>query len=112
MSHLRADLKPLPFIAGFVALTLALRAAGTNSAAPAVSAIAGADTIFSNHLVALRQSAPAGFTVVEARPFVVLGDEPADVVHIRADKTVKWAVEKLKQDYFTRDPDEVIDVCT
>jgi hypothetical protein len=41
---------------------------------------------------------------------VVLGDEPADVVQMRADKTVKWAVEKLKRDYFTRDPDEVIDV--
>jgi len=29
---------------------------------------------------------------------------------MRAEKTVKWAVDKLKQDYFTRDPDELIDV--
>ena len=66
--------------------------------------------IFYNHLAALRQNAPPGFSIVVARPFIVLGDEPADVVQMRAEKTVKWAVDKLKQDYFTRDPDELIDV--
>jgi hypothetical protein len=43
-------------------------------------------------------------------PFVVLGDEPPAVVQRRATQTVKWAVDKLKQDYFQRNPQEIIDI--
>lgn len=68
------------------------------------------DVLFSNHVATVRQTAPAGFSLVVVKPFVVLGDEPASVVQQRADQTVKWAVDMLKQDYFTRDPDEIIDV--
>jgi hypothetical protein len=32
------------------------------------------------------------------------------VVRQRATRTVKWAVDKLKLDYFHRDPAEIIDV--
>ena len=109
LSHLRADVKPFPFIAAFAALTLQTRAANTISNAPAVPPVTSAG-IFSNHLAALRQSAPPGFSIVVTRPFIVLGDEPADIVQMRAEKTVKGAVDKLKQEYFTRDPDELIDV--
>ncbi len=93
-----------------MALTLQTWAANTNANAPAVPPVTVTDLIFSNHLAALRQSVPPGFSIVVARPFIVLGDEPADTVQMRAEKTVKWAVDKLKQDYFTRDPDELIDV--
>ena len=92
-----------------MALTLQTWAANAMTNAPAVPPVTG-DGIFSNHLAALRQSAPPGFSIVVARPFIVLGDEPADIVQMRAEKTVKWAVDKLKQDFFTRDPDELIDV--
>lgn len=102
-------MKPIPFIAAFTALTLQTWAANTITNAPAGPPVTGAG-VFSNHLAALRQSAPPGFSIVVARPFIVLGDEPADTVQMRAEKTVKWAVDKLKQDYFTRDPDEQIDV--
>lgn len=60
--------------------------------------------------VALRKTAPEGFTVVLAPPFAVLGDEAPEVVQRRADQTVRWAVEKLKQDFFERDPEEIIEV--
>ena len=93
-----------------MALTLHTWAANTNANAPAVPPVTVTDLIFSNHLAALRQSAPPGFNIVVARPFIVLGDEPVDIVQMRAEKTVKWAVDRLKQDYFTRDPDELIDV--
>ena len=89
-----------------MALTLQTWAAD----APAGPPVTVTDLAFSNHLAALRQSAPPGFSIVTARPFIVLGDEPADIVQMRAEKTVKWAVDMLKQDYFTRDPDEQIDV--
>jgi hypothetical protein len=43
-------------------------------------------------------------------PFVVIGDEPAGVVKEHSEQTVKWAVDKLKQDYFSKDPKEILDI--
>ena len=65
---------------------------------------------FAAHLAQLAGKVPAGFTVVVQPPFVVLGDETSDIVNQRATRTVKWAVDKLKQDYFQRDPEEIIDI--
>lgn len=65
---------------------------------------------WSGHLEALKKKVPAGFTVVVQRPFVVIGDESAETVGRRASNTVQWAVNKLKQDYFARDPREIIDI--
>jgi hypothetical protein len=65
---------------------------------------------FAQHLAAARAKAPAGFTVVAAPPFVVIGDEPPDRVRARAAHTVGWAVEKLRADFFGRDPDAQLDV--
>jgi hypothetical protein len=64
---------------------------------------------FKQHLEELAGRVPDGFTIITQAPFVVIGDEPADIVK-RHSKTVQWAVEKLKQDFFQRDPDEVIDI--
>jgi hypothetical protein len=65
---------------------------------------------FTEHLADLARQAPKGFTVVVQSPFVVVGDEAPEVVRQRAIQTVKWAVDKLKQDYFQRDPEEIIDI--
>ena len=51
-----------------------------------------------------------GFTVLLEKPFVVAGDEEADVVLTRSESTVRWAVRKLKQSYFTRDPNHILTV--
>jgi hypothetical protein len=80
------------------------------SLAPATEASSPTEADFATHVATVRKRIPADFTLVIQRPFVVWGDEPATVVHRRAANTVKWAVEKLKQDYFKRDPDEVIDI--
>jgi len=66
--------------------------------------------VWSNHLAELKQRVPAGFTVAVQSPFVVIGDEAPDKVRSRATNTVKWAVDQLKQEYFTRDPVEIIDI--
>src|ERR1051326_3936549 len=58
---------------------------------------------FTNHLAQLSTKTPRDFTVVLQPPFVVLGDEPAETVQRRATNTVKWAVDRLKLDYFKRD---------
>jgi hypothetical protein len=62
------------------------------------------------HVKELRKRLPNDFSIVLQAPFVVVGDEPEQVVRQRSEDTVKWAVEKLKQDFFTKDPQEIIDV--
>jgi hypothetical protein len=51
-----------------------------------------------------------GLTVVVEAPFVIVGDEKPATVRKRATGTLRWAVTMLKQDYFARDPDEIIEV--
>ena len=65
---------------------------------------------FDGHIAALRKKAPPSFTIVRQAPFVVLGDEPAETVRMRAATIVKWSVDSLKRDYFAKDPAEIIDV--
>ncbi|MEP6718469.1 MAG: hypothetical protein ABJB21_04960 [bacterium] len=54
--------------------------------------------------------AQAEFFFVIQRPFVVIGDEPKQLVQERAEGTVKWAVDRLKQDFFASDPKEILDI--
>ena len=65
---------------------------------------------YAQHVMTLRPSLPPGFTVVVEPPFVVIGDEPAETVRTRAATTIRWAVVLLKKDFFTRDPDEILDI--
>src|SRR5262245_23791211 len=63
---------------------------------------------FDDHVAALRKKLPsAAFTIVLQPPFVVVGDEPAATVERRAVDTVKWAVDRLKRDFFSEDPDAI-----
>ncbi|MEX0775993.1 MAG: hypothetical protein WD042_09815 [Phycisphaeraceae bacterium] len=68
------------------------------------------DEDYRKHIVALKAKAPEGFVIVESRPFVVIGDESRKAVERHARYTVAWSVGLLKKDYFTRDPDEIIDI--
>src|SRR6266446_8961487 len=65
---------------------------------------------FREHLAKLRKTAPKEFTIVVEAPFIVLGDDSEDMVKYYAAHTVKWAVDRLKQDYFKADPAEIIDI--
>jgi hypothetical protein len=66
---------------------------------------------FERHVAELKKRLPSkDFTIVVQPPFVVIGDGPADEVKRRADDTVKWTVDKLKQDYFTEDPKDILDI--
>lgn len=51
-----------------------------------------------------------GFTVIIEKPFVVIGDEAPETVKRRSQNTVKWAVDKLKQDFFTKDPENILNI--
>ena len=76
---------------------------------PPVQGFTAAD--YAQHVIALREKLPnASFAIVVQPPFVVIGDEDAAMVRLRAEQTVKWAVDKLKQDFFTKDPADILDV--
>jgi hypothetical protein len=62
------------------------------------------------HMKKLKEKVPTGFTAIIQPPFVVIGDEAAAIVKQRSEKTIKWAVDMLKKDYFDRDPDKIIDI--
>jgi hypothetical protein len=96
-------------------LAIALAVAGSSSSTlagetPAVPPAAPTDAAFLEHVARLKSKVPDGFTVVIQPPFVVIGDEPPATVQVRATKTVKWAVDRLKQEYFPRDPADIIDI--
>jgi hypothetical protein len=76
---------------------------------PKMSGFSDAD--YAQHVRQLRERLPGpGFTLVIQKPFVVIGDEAPEVVQGRAQGTVGWAVEKLKAAYFSKDPQEILDV--
>lgn len=69
------------------------------------------DADYAQHIRKLRAKLPsAGFHIVLQKPFVVVGDEAEATVKRRASGTVKWAVDRLKRDYFGKDPDQIIDI--
>ncbi len=51
-----------------------------------------------------------GFTICVEPPFIVIGDEAAEVVNRRATGTVRWAAARLKKDFFPRDPADPINI--
>jgi len=66
---------------------------------------------FARHVAALKKKLPSPeFSLVIQRPFVVVGDEPPKVVQQHAEETIKWAVDRLKQDFFKNDPKEILDI--
>jgi hypothetical protein len=83
--------------------------AGANADISTAGTFTEAD--FATHVEQLKKKLPSReFSIVIQRPFVVVGDEPADVVRLRAERTVKWAVDKLKQDFFSKDPNDILDI--
>jgi hypothetical protein len=83
----------------------------TNEALAATSPATFSDADFARHVERLKKKLPsADFVIVIQSPFVVIGDESPTEVTAHSEKTVKWAVDKLKQDYFTIDPKEILDI--
>ncbi len=62
------------------------------------------------HLEAMKERIPAGFCAVIEPPFVVLGDGGEQRVNGFATRTVRWAVQMLRKDFFKDDPDKVLEV--
>jgi hypothetical protein len=86
--------------------------AAVNDEGVAASASAGfTEADFARHVELLRKKLPSEeFEIVIEKPFVVVGDGGRRAVEEHARSTVKWAVDMLKRDYFTKDPKEILDI--
>lgn len=51
-----------------------------------------------------------GFTVLVERPFIVVGDDSEERVGQWAEGVVRGTVQKLKQDYFKKDPANILEI--
>ncbi len=89
----------------------ACRDATTTAQADAVPHVAQEEALdYETHAAALREQWGEGFVVLIEKPFVIVGDQPEPVVRRHAQRTVRWAVQKLKAEYFERDPDHIITI--
>ena len=97
----------------------ASRTSSLNSAAAAIANLDAApaptagftEADFARHVAQLKRKLPSReFVVVVEPPFVVVGDGGRRAVEEHARGTVKWAVDLLKRDYFTKDPSEILDI--
>ena len=92
---------------------VALRTAGDlkNNRLPAPSKEKYTDADYAQHIRKLKSRLPnADFEIVLQKPFVVVGDGGIESVKKTATGTVKWAVDKIKQDFFSKDPEFILDV--
>jgi hypothetical protein len=65
---------------------------------------------YAQHVMRLRPRLPRGFSVVIEPPFVVIGDGGAERVKSTAQRVVRWSVDRLERDFFTRRPNRILEV--
>jgi hypothetical protein len=66
---------------------------------------------YAQHVMKLKEKLPnKDFHILIEKPFVVVGDEEREVVERRAQDTVRWAVQMLKKDFFSKDPVAILDI--
>ncbi len=65
---------------------------------------------FAQHVRKLRQTLPQGFSLRVEPPFVVVGDGGDQAVQRSTTHTVRWAVSRLRRDFFSRPPKRILNV--
>src|SRR5262249_27305888 len=80
------------------------------AAAPEPAPAGSSDAAFAQHVMALRRKIGPGFTILVERPFVVTGDGGAAAGRGQAGGAGRGGPTGLKQDYFQKDPAEILDV--
>jgi hypothetical protein len=75
------------------------------------AAAAPTDKELESRAASLREKlAGQGFTVVVEAPFVVIGDESPAIVKKHASGFMRWTIQLIEKDYFTKRPDKLIEV--
>lgn len=65
---------------------------------------------YTQHLRALKEKLPEGYSIRFEEPFVVVGNDSEDVLAKRSKSTVRWAVDRLRADFFDEAPKEILNV--
>ena len=65
---------------------------------------------FAQHVMKLRETLGREMSVVVESPFVVIGDSGEQSVKASAERTVRWAVRLLQQDFFPGPPQRILNV--
>ncbi|MCG8650134.1 MAG: C39 family peptidase, partial [Pirellulales bacterium] len=69
------------------------------------------DADFAQHIMALKKRLPnQDFNILVEPPFVVVSDDTPRRTKRRAEQTVRWATTKLKEAYFSKDPNQILDI--
>ena len=92
------------------AMAIRMRLAPVRLAAPMPKPAGFTAADYCQHIRALKPKIPKEFTIQVASPFVVIGDGDSGAVRRSADGTVRWAVTRLKKDFFEKDPERILDV--
>lgn len=87
-----------------------MRLAGNPTIPPMTPVKSFSPAAYAQHVLSLQPMLRKEHTVVIEPPFVVVGDESPDKVRARAAGTVRWAVEHLKRDFFTKDPERILTI--
>ncbi len=84
-----------------------LAATAPPATTPAI--LAHTDDEYLAHVARIAKTLPT-FTVLVQKPFVIAGNDTPEKVRAAGVSTVKWTVDHLKQDYFAKDPVDLIDI--
>ena len=68
------------------------------------------DADYAQHIIELKKKLPKGFSFVIQKPFVVIGNNHEKIVKQWATGVVSWTVDKIKKQYFKKDPKFILDV--
>ena len=66
---------------------------------------------FRKHVAKLKLRMPTGdFKIVIQKPFVVVGDDSKEIVERWASGTIQWTIDRIKKQYFSKEPEAIIDI--
>ena len=65
---------------------------------------------YAQHILKLKKKLPKGFSYVIQKPFVVIGNSQKSTVKKWATGVVSWTVEKIKNQYFDKEPEHILDI--
>ncbi len=69
------------------------------------------DADFAQHIMKLKRRLPnRDFRILVEYPFVVVSDESPERMKRRAEGVVRWSTSKLKESYFPKDPNQILDI--
>ena len=65
---------------------------------------------YNEQITTIKQQLPDTFTILQQPPFIVCGDDTPRRVKYYSEQTVAWAVKTLKNEYFEKDPTDLITI--